>query len=222
MSRVRIDPAALPFIGGALAIGVVSGAMGFWLLAVPFLVLTGFFLFFFRDPDRVSPSNDLAVLSPADGRVLVAGPAIVESAPPGSWLQVSIFLSPTDVHVNRIPATGRVTRVDFKPGRFLPAYRHDAGSANERSEIWIENCGQMIVARQIVGMLARRVVCRVAPGAHVRAGERYGIMKFGSRMDVLLPPDATLMVKVGDMVRGGETVIAMLHCQERAEPSSLC
>ena len=211
MSRVRIDPAALPFIGGALAIGLVSGAMGFWLLAVPFLVLAGFFLFFFRDPDRVSPSNDLAVLSPADGRVLVAGPAIAESAPPGSWLQVSIFLSPMDVHVNRIPASGRVTRVEFKPGRFLPAYRHDAGTANERSEIWIDNHGQTIVARQIVGMLARRVVCRVAPGADVRAGDRFGIMKFGSRMDVFLPPDATLMVKVGDMVRGGETVIAMLH-----------
>jgi phosphatidylserine decarboxylase len=214
MSRVRIDPAALPFIGGALAIGVASGAMGFWLLAIPFLVLGGFFLFFFRDPDRASPSNDLAVLSPADGRVLVAGPAVAESAPPGSWLQVSIFLSPTDVHVNRIPATGRVTRVEFKPGRFLPAYRHDAGTANERSEIWIENCGQMIVARQIVGMLARRVVCRVAAGAHVRAGDRYGIMKFGSRMDVLLPPDATVTVKVGELVRGGETVIAMLHCDK--------
>ena len=214
MSRVRLDPAALPFIGGALAIGVVTGAMGIWFLAVPFFVLAGFFLFFFRDPDRVSPSNDLAVLSPADGRVLVAGPAIAESAPPGSWLQVSIFLSPMDVHVNRIPASGRVTRVDFKPGRFLPAYRHDAGTTNERSEIWIENCGQAIVARQIVGMLARRVVCRVAPGADVRAGDRYGIMKFGSRMDVLLPADATLKVKVGDMVRGGETVIAMLHCQE--------
>jgi phosphatidylserine decarboxylase len=214
MSRVRIDPTALPFIGGALTIALISGAIGFWLLAVPFVVLAGFFLFFFRDPDRVSPSNDLAVLSPADGRVLVAGPAIAESAPPGSWLQVSIFLSPMDVHVNRIPVSGRVTRVDFKPGRFLPAYRHDAGTANERSEIWIENCGQMIVARQVVGMLARRVVCRVAPGADVRAGDRFGIMKFGSRMDVFLPPDATLRVKAGAMVRGGETVIAMLHCKE--------
>jgi len=214
MSPVRIDPAALPFIGGALAIGLLSGAMGWWLVAGPFLVLAGFFLFFFRDPDRISPSNELAVLSPADGRVLVAGPAVAEAAPPGSWLQVSIFLSPTDVHVNRIPVSGRVTRVDFKPGRFLPAYRHDAGTANERSEIWIENCGRMIVARQVVGMLARRVVCRVAPGTDVRAGDRFGIMKFGSRMDVFLPPDATLTAKVGDMVRGGETVIAMLHCEE--------
>ena len=185
--------------------------MGSWLLAFPFLLLCGFFLFFFRDPDRRAPATGDAVLSPADGRVLVAGPAVAGSAPPGSWQQISIFLSPMDVHVNRIPASGRVTQVTFRAGRFLPAYRHDAGSANERSEIWIDHGGQMIVARPIVGMLARRVVCRVAAGAQVRAGDRFGIMKFGSRMDVFLPPDATITVAVGDLVKGGETVIAMLH-----------
>ena len=130
--------------------------MGSWLFALPGLVLAGFFLFFFRDPERVSSSVASAVLSPADGRVLVAGPAVAESAPPGSWQQISIFLSPMDVHVNRIPAAGTVTQVTYKPGRFLPAYRHDAGSANERSEIWIDHDGQNVVARQIVGMLARR------------------------------------------------------------------
>jgi phosphatidylserine decarboxylase len=213
---VRIDPSALPFIGGALAIALAWVIAGAWLVAVPFLVLAGFFLFFFRDPERLSPPDDEAVLSPADGRVLVAGPAVAESAPPGLWQQVSIFLSPMDVHVNRIPASGRVTRVTFKPGRFLPAYRHDAGAANERSEIWIDHRGQMIVARQIVGMLARRVVCRVATGTEVRAGDRFGIMKFGSRMDVFLPLDATISVAVGDMVRGGETVIAVLHSQTDA------
>jgi phosphatidylserine decarboxylase len=208
---VRIDPAGLPFIGGALAIALAWGVAGAWLVAVPFILLAGFFLFFFRDPDRLSRSGDEAVLSPADGRVLVAGPAVAESAPPGSWQQVSIFLSPMDVHVNRIPASGRVTRVTFKAGRFLPAYRHDAGTANERSEVWIDHRGQTIVARQIVGILARRVVCRVAVGTEVHAGDRFGIMKFGSRMDVFLPVDATLTVAVGAMVRGGETVIAMLH-----------
>lgn len=211
---VRIDPAAVPFIGGALAIALAWGLAGAWPVAVPFFLLAGFFLFFFRDPDRLSPSDDEAVLSPADGRVLVAGPAVAESAPPGSWQQVSIFLSPMDVHVNRIPASGRVTRVTFKAGRFLPAYRHDAGTTNERSEMWIDHRGQTIVARQIVGMLARRVVCRVAAGTDVRAGDRFGIMKFGSRMDVFVPLDATLTVAVGDVVRGGETVIAMLHSQE--------
>ena len=195
--------------------GSIAGA---WLGALPFVLLAGFFLFFFRDPDRLSPSDDEAVLSPADGRVLVAGPAQGESAPPGSWQQVSIFLSPMDVHVNRIPASGRVTRVTFKPGRFLPAYRHDAGTTNERSEIWIDHRGQVIVARQIVGMLARRVVCRVATGTDVRAGDRFGIMKFGSRMDVFVPLDARITVAVGDMVRGGETIIAVLNCQKGSRP----
>ena len=207
---MRIDPAALPFVGGALFVALAALAIS-WLLALPFLLLGGFFLFFFRDPDRRAAAPGAAVLSPADGRVLVAGPAVAESAPPGSWQQISIFLSPMDVHVNRIPVSGRVTQVSFKPGRFLPAYRHDAGSANERSEIWIDHGGQMVVARQIVGMLARRVVCRVAAGAEVRAGDRFGIMKFGSRMDVFVPPDATIEVAVGDVVTGGETVIAMLH-----------
>jgi phosphatidylserine decarboxylase len=207
----RIDPAALPFIGGALILALVVGIAGAWFWSLPFLLLAGFFLFFFRDPDRLSKSDDDAVLSPADGRVLVAGQAVAESAPEGSWQQVSIFLSPMDVHVNRIPASGRVTRVTFKRGRFLPAYRHDAGSANERSEIWIDHRGQTIVARQIVGMLARRVVCRVATGTEVHAGDRFGIMKFGSRMDVFVPTDARITVAVGDAVRGGETVIAVLH-----------
>jgi len=189
----------------------VPGFLSSWPFAVPGIVLGAFFLFFFRDPTRVPTSAASAVLSPADGRVLVAGPAVAESAPAGSWQQISIFLSPMDVHVNRIPASGKITRVTYKPGRFLPAYRHDAGSANERSEIWIDHAGQPVVARQIVGMLARRVVCRVAVGAEVRAGDRFGIMKFGSRMDVFLPLDAVISVKVGDMVRGGETVIAMLH-----------
>jgi phosphatidylserine decarboxylase len=207
---VRIDPAASPFIGGALVIALAWGIAGAWLGALPFVVLAGFFLFFFRDPDRLSPSDEEAVLAPADGRVLVAGPAVAESAPPGSWKQVSIFLSPMDVHVNWIPVSGKVTRVEFRPGKFLPAYRPDAATANERSEVWIDHHGQTVVVRQIVGILARRVVCRVEPGREVRAGERMGIMKFGSRMDVYLPLTAQLLVKAGDRVRGAETSIARL------------
>lgn len=206
-----VDSAGLPFIGGALTIALVSGAAVSWALAVPFLVLAIFFLFFFRDPERrIADSADI-VLSPADGRVLVAGPAIAEAAPPGAWQQVSIFLSLMDVHVNRVPASGHVTRINYSPGRFLPAYRHDAGTANERCEIWIDHGGQTIVARQIVGVLARRVVCRLKTGATVRAGDRYGVMKFGSRMDVFLPTNAEIRTKVGDLVRGGESVIAVLH-----------
>ena len=208
---MRFDPAGLPFIGGALVLAIISASAVGWPAAVPFIMLAAFFAFFFRDPERLTPSGDDAVIAPADGRVLVAGAAIADGAPPGAWQQISIFLSPMDVHVNRIPVSGRVTRVSYTAGRFLPAYRHDAGSANERSEIWIDHGGRTVVARQIVGMLARRVVCRVQAGADVRAGDRFGIMKFGSRMDIFLPPTATIMVEVGRMVRGGETVIAVLH-----------
>jgi phosphatidylserine decarboxylase len=208
---VRFDPAGVPFIGGAVALAIAGGILFGWPLAIPFLILAAFFAFFFRDPERLTPTGDDAVISPADGRILVAGAAIAAGAPPGAWQQISIFLSPMDVHVNRIPVSGRITKVAYSAGRFLPAYRHDAGSANERSEIWIDHGGQTIVARQIVGMLARRVVCRVETGAEVRAGQRFGIMKFGSRMDIFVPPTAKIIVRVGDMVRGGETVIAVLH-----------
>jgi phosphatidylserine decarboxylase len=115
-----------------------------------------------------------------------------------------------DVHVNRSPVSGRVTRVDFRRGKYLPAYHKDAAATNERSEVWVDHNGHTVVFRQIVGILARRVVCRVQPGADLKAGERFGIMKFGSRMDVFLPAIATLTVSVGDKVIGGETVIATI------------
>ena len=210
---MRLDAAGLPFIVGALLLAVIAGATGGWVFAIPLVAIGAFFTFFFRDPDRRAPNgtSDDAVLSPADGRVLVAGRAAAGTAPPGDWQQISIFLSPMDVHVNRMPVSGRVTRVNFIRGRFLPAYHQDAATANERSEVWLDHGGQTVVARQVVGILARRVVCRVEAGAEVRAGERFGIMKFGSRMDVFVPPNATLTVSVGQMVRGGETVIAVLH-----------
>lgn len=208
---MRIDSAGLPFIGGAVLLALLAGTAVAWVLALPFIVLGAFFLFFFRDPARRVSAADDEVLSPADGRVLVAGDAEAAATPEGAWQQISIFLSPMDVHVNRVPVSGRVTRVSYQPGTFLPAYHRDAASTNERSEIWIDHGGQIVVARQIVGMLARRVVCRAATGMEVRAGDRYGIMKFGSRMDIFLPLTATIRVAVGDAVRGGETVIAVLH-----------
>jgi phosphatidylserine decarboxylase len=210
---LRIDSAGLPFISITLLLAVITGALVGWPAALALAILAAFFAFFFRDPDRRAPSNagDDVVLSPADGRVIVAGDAVPGAAPPGSWRQVSIFLSPLDVHVNRIPVSGRVMKVTYAPGRFLPAYRHDAATSNERSEIWLDHHGQTVVARQIVGILARRVVCRIGSGATVRAGDRFGIMKFGSRMDVFVPPTAEITVRVGETVRGGETVIAVLH-----------
>jgi len=208
---MRIDSAGYPFIVGALAAAALAGVALGWPFAVPLVVLAGFFLFFFRDPERQVAAADDVVVSPADGRVLVAGLAEAAATPPGEWLQISIFLSPMNVHVNRMPVTGRVTRVSFQRGRFLPAYHRDAAATNERSEVWIDHRGRSIVVRQIVGVLARRVVCRVQSGAEVRAGDRYGVMKFGSRMDVFLPIGSELRVKVGEAVRGGETIIAVLH-----------
>jgi phosphatidylserine decarboxylase len=207
---VRIDRAGLPFIAGAVGLSAVAAVGVGWAAAAPPAVVAGFFAFFFRDPDRQSPDESRAVLAPADGRVLVAGPAVAGVAPAGTWIQVSIFLSPLDVHVNRVPVSGRVSRVDYHPGRFLPAYRREAAAVNERCETWIDHNGQVVVVRQVVGVLARRVVCRLEPGRQVRGGDRLGIMKFGSRMDVFLPASAELRVAVGDRVRGGETVVATL------------
>src|SRR5262245_44115072 len=210
--NVGIDPAGWPFIGGAAVLAAVAASLLSWALALPFVVFALVFVFFFRDPERtIVASPPHVVLSLADGRVLVAGPGDPAATPPGTWQQISIFLSPLNVHVNRIPASGRVTRVTYSRGRFLPAYHRDAASANERSEIWIDHGGQYVVARQIVGVLARRVVCRLKEGTEVKAGDRYGVMKFGSRMDVFLPSDADIRVRAGDNVRGGETVIAVLH-----------
>jgi phosphatidylserine decarboxylase len=167
---------------------------------------------FFRDPPRVpSPEAD-AVVAPADGKVMFAG-AARDEAPPGAWQQVTIFLSPLDVHINWAPVAGRVMRVDYRPGTFFAAYRSES-AGNERSEIWIDHDGTAVVARQVVGVLARRVVCRVRPGEDLTAGARLGLMKFGSRMDVFVPPTATLVVEAGTRVRGCESVIARL-----AEPA---
>ena len=207
---MRIDPAGWPFILGALVITALIWLLAGPIIGVPLLLLSGFLLFFFRDPERVHNAPPSAVLSPADGRVMVAGAPTGEATPPGRWQQISIFLSPMDVHVNRIPVSGRVTRVEYHPGRFLPAYKKESGDLNERSEITVDHNGQSIVFRQIVGVLARRVVCRTREGAEVKAGERFGVMKFGSRMDVFVPLDATIHVRVGQMVVGGVTVIATL------------
>lgn len=204
---MKIDPAGYPFIGGALVPAAVAAAARRPALATSFALLGGFFAYFFRDPDRQVPQGDGLVVSPADGKVMIAGPSDRRWAPPGDWLQVTIFLSPVDVHINRTPVEGQITRVEYRPGRFLPAY--DEGSNdNELNELWIDSNGRTVVVRQVVGILARRIVCRVVEGQRLARGERIGLMKFGSRMDVFLPTDATLRVSVGQRVVAGETVLA--------------
>jgi phosphatidylserine decarboxylase len=205
-----IDRAGWPFIIVALVVAVL---LGWWLgrlWAIPFIVLAGFFVFFFRDPDRAVPGGPGLVVSPADGRVMIVGPPPATGAPAGDWQRITIFLSPMDVHVNRAPIDARVTRVEYHPGRFLPAYQEDAGIHNEWTEVWFDRNGTVIVCRQIVGILARRIVTRLVVGQQVARGERFGIMKFGSRIDLYLPRTASIVAKEGDRVVGGVTTLATI------------
>jgi phosphatidylserine decarboxylase len=207
---MRIDPAGWPFVLGGLVLGIAVLSLISPFVGVSLLIVTAFFLFFFRDPERVAVLPDAAVVSPADGRVMVSGAPTVGAFPADQWQQISIFLSPMDVHVNRIPVSGRVTRVEYHPGRFLPAYRPDAGDLNEFTEVRVDHRGMTIVVRQIVGILARRIVCRLREGQMVNAGDRFGVMKFGSRMDIFIPHASTLHARVGEKVVGGLTILATL------------
>ncbi|MEO7191530.1 MAG: phosphatidylserine decarboxylase [Vicinamibacterales bacterium] len=212
---MRIDPAATPFV--LIALLPVAAVASFvpWPATAALALLPLAIALFFRDPTRSPPVDPDAVLSPADGRVMHAGPSRPDEAPDGQWQQVTIFLSVLDVHINRTPVAGRITKVLYLPGSFRAAFKADAHK-NERSEIWIDHAGVPVVARQVVGLLARRVVCRVAAGQVLHAGDRIGLMKFGSRMDVFVPPSAAVLVSRGAQVRAGETVIARLSPGVRA------
>ena len=207
---MKIDRAGYPFIAGALVPAALAAVARRPVLATSLALLGGFMTYFFRDPERAVPTAPDLVVSPADGRVMIAGPTDRRWAPPGDWKQITIFLSPMDVHMNRTPVDGTITRVDYRPGKFLPAY-NEGSNDNEFNEIWIDHNGHTVVVRQVVGLLARRIVCRVAEGQQLDRGERIGLMKFGSRMDVFLPMEAELRVSVGDHVVGGETVLATLR-----------
>jgi phosphatidylserine decarboxylase len=212
---MRIDRAGWPFITGPLAPAALAALAGRrwaarW-VALPFLGLSAYMALFFRDPDRrcdtVPPDPD-DVLSPADGVVMVAGEPQEGVAPDGDWQQVSVFLSVVDVHVNRSPFHGEVVESSYRKGSFLAAYRKESAHRNERSELWLRDGDRTVVFRQIVGVLARRIVTRTSPGQRLATGERMGLMKFGSRMDVFVPRTCTVTVTKGQRVRGGETVIA--------------
>jgi phosphatidylserine decarboxylase len=207
---MKIDKAAAPFIAAALVPAAVLAGYRRYGWAAGCAALGAFFAYFFRDPERVIPAEDGLVVSPADGKVMIAGEADRRWSPPGEWKQITIFLSPMDVHINRTPVEGRVTHVEYKPGTFLPAYKEEA-SGNELNEIWLDHHGETVVVRQVVGILARRIVCRVVEGQTLQRGERIGLMKFGSRMDVFLPAHADITVQAGQQAVAGETVLARLH-----------
>ncbi len=207
----------MPSIAIASLPSAVAAATGRRRTAIALLALPLAIAAFFRDPER-GPDHTVvddvdAVVSPADGKVMYVGPADPRATPPGEWQQIVIFLSVTSVHINRAPYAGMVTSVVYRPGRFLAAFTEESGAENERSEITVvrdldHGVQRTVMFRQIVGMLARRVVTRVEPGHVIATGERIGLMKFGSRMDVFVPPEVEIEVAEGQQVVGGETVIA--------------
>ena len=195
----------------ALGLGIVAALL--WnltdlhlLIAIP-LLLAAFFLWFFRDPNRLIPSEPGQIVSPADG--LVTEAEWIETVA-GSRLRLSIFLNVFDVHVNRAPIAGTVKTVDYRPGRFINAMNPESVLANEQTLVVIDGGGYEVGFKQIAGLLARRIVCNVKPGDRVERGQRVGLIKFGSRVDVLLPADAVLLVKTGMRVDGGSTILAQL------------
>jgi phosphatidylserine decarboxylase len=177
------------------------------LAAIP-LLLAAFFLWFFRDPDRVIPGEAGALVSPADGKVTDVSPVTSNGA---SRLRISIFLSVFDVHVNRSPISGVIREVRYQRGKFINAMNAASAEQNEQNVVTVEGDGQIVIFKQIAGLLARRIVFNKKVGDQVERGERIGLIKFGSRVDVLLDPSANLEVKVGDHVKGGSSVLAYLN-----------
>lgn len=173
------------------------------------VLLAFFVLYFFRDPARISPAGDHLILSPADGKVVHVGYARDQEYLGSESTQVSIFLSPLDVHVNRIPISGRVRYFRYVRGDYLVAFHDKASERNERTIIGIENGKFKILMRQVAGFVARRIVCNLKVDDDVRAGERFGMIKFGSRVDVLVPTGADIKVAANDRVVAGETVLAV-------------
>jgi phosphatidylserine decarboxylase len=192
-----------PFIAVLLVPGIVLLVLRFHVLGILLLLLGAFTAFFFRDPERQVPEDPRLVLSPADGRVVLVEPAPEGNAVGPGATQVSIFLSVFNVHINRAPISGRIAQVQYSKGEFLPAFDHDASLRNEQNAVTVEDGQQRVLFKQIAGLIARRIVFRKAVGDRVRAGERVGMIKFGSRVDVLLPREVRVRVKEGDRVRGG-------------------
>jgi phosphatidylserine decarboxylase len=208
-------PAGRPFIiGGAVAALVFGPLLGWGWLGWLALLFTAFCLYFFRDPERVPPARPGLVVAPADGRVVSVGryvpPPELELGPEPRW-RVAIFLSVIDVHVNRVPVSGTVTRIAYRHGSFLNASLDKASDENERNALAIAlPDGRDMAVVQIAGLIARRILCFVKPGDAVTTGERFGLIRFGSRTDLYLPHGVEPLVREGQTMIGAETVIADL------------
>jgi len=201
---VRIVKESIPYIVVPLLLAAGAAVFGFWWVAAILLLVTLFMAFFLREPKRVPPSDPDVVVAPADGKVTRVGPAGADST------VVSIFLSPLDVHINRSPIPGKIVDVLYSPGKFLMATNEKASLVNEQNALTIQGEKITVVCKQIAGILARRIVCWKAEGDSLGLGERFGMIKFSSRTDVLLPANVRVTVKEGDRVRGGTTVIGRI------------
>jgi phosphatidylserine decarboxylase len=197
------------YIALAVAVSVLALASASWWITLPMVVLTGLVINFFRDPERVVPGGDDLVTAPADGKVVAVTDVIREER----FLQrpcrrVSIFMSPLNVHVNRIPVDGTVLQVEHSAGQFHAAFLDKASELNEQNAVVVEDRGgERLLFVQIAGQLARRIVCKISVGDRVRRGDRYGMIMFGSRLDLYVPEVLKLHVAIGDRVTAGETII---------------
>jgi len=215
--RVPLAHEGFPFVvstaGPAVVLLLAAGQVGgtvLWTLAIIISVLAVAVIGFFRDPERSGPKGDELILSPADGKVIKIEHVQESSYVQGEALCVSIFLSLFDVHVNRYPVSGDVKLRDYEPGRFEPAWRASASHSNERASTGIEAHGQHVLVNQIAGLAAKRIVTYAEVGDAVEQGDRMGLIRFGSRVDIYMPKDAVSSVKVGERAVGGITVLAKM------------
>jgi phosphatidylserine decarboxylase len=199
----------IPFVLVPAALAILALAFGHWYVAPPLLLVAAFMAYFFRNPGRSTPSDETLVVSPADGRVTRV--ARLDSNDAHSPTVVSIFLSVFDVHVNRAPIAGEITDVTYTRGRFVIATREDASLVNEQNSLTIRGARMTVVCRQIAGVLARRIVCWKSAGDKLSLGERFGLIKFSSRTDLVLPPEVEVSARVGEKVRGGVSIIGRLR-----------
>ena len=208
MRKLPVAREGWPFIVGPAVVAAGLALLGRRKTALPFVAASLASLGFFRDPERVAPDVAHAVLSPADGRVTGVDEAVDPFVGPS--VRVSIFLSPLDVHVNRAPIAGMVVNTSYTRGRFLAAYDPQAGDVNERCALNLQGDTARVTVVQIAGIAARRIVCRVGTGDKLQAGERFGLIRFGSRTDCYMPRGTDVTVQVGDRVTGGVTIIGAL------------
>ncbi len=193
----------IPFVIIPIIIALIFAYFQIWIAVAIFVLLAAFMAFFFRDPHRTIPTEPNLIVSAADGKVTK-----IEDREDGKF--VSVFLSPLDVHINRSPIAGKVKNVKLFKGKKAPATSNEASKTNERNALTIEGEKMTVVCTQIVGILARRIVCWSKVGESLERGQRFGLIKFGSRTDLLMPKNVDIKVKVGDRVVGGETIIGKL------------